>query len=274
MRNLWRLNVRRTQIEECIRESLFAVDRLPRSPRLEAGDVLLLQLVRQDAEETGEGDRRIQFALVFERAETDEDGSISRLHWPRAGKTWRYILHCSDTVPTIPFSLEAFPFGQQYLGQANPQFIAPEDARLVWPLIKVAQEEPKLVEFPADGLLATIRNYDRVVAARVPVSREEVVRRYGRDPWLPAALKALYAYRCQICQHDFKPRYGVPYSEILHLNPLSEGGLPVSRNLVVLCPNHHRIARVAEAAFRDEPFRFEYPNGLREYFELTTHFAA
>jgi len=33
-------------------------------------------------------------------------GSISKKHWPHAGKTLRYILICSDTIPTIPLAWE------------------------------------------------------------------------------------------------------------------------------------------------------------------------
>ena len=63
-----RLNVQFSQIEECIRTSMFAVDALPRNPPLQRGEVLLLQLVKSDAADRGWLDRRIQFALVFDRS--------------------------------------------------------------------------------------------------------------------------------------------------------------------------------------------------------------
>jgi len=63
----------------------------------------------------------------------------------------------------------------------------------------------------------------------------------------------------------------MPYSEVLHIRALREGGLPVSRNMVVLCPNHHSIIRVARPSFNRELLRFDYRNGLREHLELTTH---
>ncbi len=101
-----RLNVQFSQIEECIRTSLFAVEGLPRNPPLKPGEELLLQLVKEDAKGLGKLGSRVEFALLFERAIDDPTGELSRTHWPNAGKTWRYILHCSETVPTIPFSLE------------------------------------------------------------------------------------------------------------------------------------------------------------------------
>src|SRR3712207_7396229 len=62
---------------------------------------------------------------------------------------------------------------------------------------------------------------------------------FRSDPWLGDALKVLYDHRCQVCTHDFKPRYGVPYADTRFLQPLTDGGEPVSKNVVVVCPNHN-----------------------------------
>ena len=45
-----RLNVKQTQIRECIEESLFAVNQVP---RFHKGEILLLQLVKVEAREFG-----------------------------------------------------------------------------------------------------------------------------------------------------------------------------------------------------------------------------
>ena len=111
-----RLNVRQAQIRECIERSLFAVDRFP---NFSAGEILLLQLVKDEARLLGKLNSRIEFALVYSHYEIDRFGDISRHHWPRAGKTWKYILFCSETIPTIPFSLEPLRLGTQYGGQSN-----------------------------------------------------------------------------------------------------------------------------------------------------------
>ena len=98
-----RLNVEQTQIRECIEQSLFAINQ---TPHLQKGEILLLQLVKRDASKLGKLNARIEFALVYDHCEYDHTGEISRQHWPQAGRTWKYILRCSDTIPTVPFSLE------------------------------------------------------------------------------------------------------------------------------------------------------------------------
>ena len=60
-----RLNVRQSQIRECIERSLFAVDRLP---PLQKGEILLLQLVRSEVLELGKLHSRIEFALMYDHS--------------------------------------------------------------------------------------------------------------------------------------------------------------------------------------------------------------
>ncbi len=101
-----RLNVREAQIDECIQKSMFA---LSINPKLQQGELLLLQLVKSEAIRLGKVKERINFALVFDHIEADLDGSISRAHWPKENRTWPWIVYCSATIPTIPFSLENLP---------------------------------------------------------------------------------------------------------------------------------------------------------------------
>ena len=192
-----RLNVQFSQIEECIRTALFAVDALPRNPPLEHGEVLLLQLVKQDAERLGKLDRRVEFALIFDRARPDPTGSESRAHWPNAGKSWKYILACSGTIPTIPFSLERLALSRDYGGQTNAQFIEPRDAAVIQPYLKGGTRAELLAGVAGViPLLRAIKNYDTI--ARLSPARVTRVREHDRrlaDPWLTDALKSLYDHK-------------------------------------------------------------------------------
>lgn len=268
-----RLNVQFSQIEECIRTSMFAVDTLPANPPLERGEVLLLQLVKADAQRLGLLDRRIQFALIFDRAQTDTTGAISREHWPAADKTWKYTLFCSRTIACIPFSLEALELSRDYGGQTNPMYIQPEHEVKIRPFLQGEVEPGRLLELTSvEGLLSAIRNYDKIVTLepRQPVIVREHERRLS-DPWLGNALKQLYDHQCQICLHDFKPRYQTPYADTRFLRPLDQGGTPVSRNIVVLCPNHRAIIGAARAEYRPREMAFHYPNGVVEKVRLRDH---
>lgn len=273
MEPLRRLNVRFTQIEECIRLSLFAVDMLPKNPPLHDREELLLQLVREDAAGLGKLDSRIEFALIFDHVKEDPTGQISREHWPNAGKTWKYILHCSETVPTIPFSLEKLELSKEYGGQTNPYYIEPEDAARIAPYLKGKAQPTELLGLAGvTGLLSAIRNYDTVIRlAPVRTSRVQEHERRLSDSWLGDVLKLLYEHRCQVCVHDFKPRYGEPYADTRFIDPLDRGGEPVSRNVLVLCPNHNAITRVTNASFDRQLFAWKYPNGLVEKLTLRDH---
>lgn len=270
---LWRANVRQSQIDECIRLSLFAVDTLPKHPPLGTGDLLLLQLVKADAVPLGLERKRIQFALVFDSAIPDPTGELSRKHWPNAGKTWEWILDCSDTIPTIPFSLESLSLSKDYGGQTNPMYIAPSDQGKIQPYLKGGVAFSQLAEIAnAHELLTAIRNFDRVVRLSAPrTTRVSEHERRLRDPWLGNALKVLYDHRCQICTHDFKPRYDVAYADTHLIKAIEEGGEPISSNVLVLCPNHNAIIGAARAGFDHDRLAFFYANGLTERLLLRDH---
>jgi hypothetical protein len=268
-----RMNVQFAQIEECIRTALFAVDALPRNPSLEPGEPLLLQLVKSDATRIGKEKSRVEFALLFDRAVEDRTGERSRTHWPRAGKVWRYILECRETIPTIPFSLEDLGLSRDYGGQANPQYIQPSDAQLIAPYLKgiaPAAELPAVAGVL--GLLAAIRNYDTI--AKLEPQRLSHVREHDRvlrDPWLSDALKGLYDHKCQICTRDFKPRYGIAYANTRFLTRLETSRRVSSKNLVVVCPNHDAILGATQASYDAKMMAFSYPNGLVERVMLRDH---
>lgn len=268
-----RLNVRFTQIEECIEKALFAVDALPRNPPLAPGELLLLQLIKQDAAELGKLDSRVEFALVFDHADSDPTGHRSREHWPNAGKTWRYILVCRDAVPAIPFSLGQLELSQSYGGQSQCVHINPDDAEVIRRYFSIEAAAMSLPELAGPRqMLQAIRNYDVVVRLTPPrVAEVRTHKRRITDSWLSDALKMHYHHRCQVCVHDFAPRYGVPYADTRFIRPVAEGGEPLSTNTLVVCPNHNAILDAAKARFDEERMQYTYPNGLREPLLLRDH---
>lgn len=268
-----RLNVQFAQIEECIRTSMFAVDMLPVSPRLHQGEELLLQLVKADAAARALLDKRVQFALIFDRAAPDPTGAISREHWPNAGKTWKHILYGLETIPCLPFSLENLSLSKDYGGQTNPMYIEPQDEAKIRPLLKGGTNPSGLLEISSvEELLEAIRNHDRVVTLEPHhTTRVREHDRRIRDPWLGDALKIIYDHRCQICLNDFKPRYGVPYADTRFIRAPEEGGDLTSRNTLVLCPNHNAILGQTRAEYVPRLLAYRFPNGLIEKLTLRDH---
>jgi hypothetical protein len=277
-----RLNVRRAQIDECIESSMFALSALP-SPELQKGEPLLLQLVKQDAGKLAKIHSRIDFVLIFDYLERDFDGSISRAHWPAEGRTWRWIVYGAATVPTIPFSLEELPLAHAYDGQDNARYIDPADERLIlpfiqWSLAKSPQRDLQIIapdgvakEFGTLRTLSGIYNHDRIAILSPPTTRTVSVEQFERNPWLAETLKSYYNHHCQVCDQDFKPRYGVAMADSHHIQYLRNGGPDISGNIVVLCPNHHRVVHATDARFDRSTQTYIYPNGLREPLVLPDH---
>ncbi|MBW2004382.1 MAG: HNH endonuclease [Deltaproteobacteria bacterium] len=268
-----RLNVRQSQIRECIEKSMFAVDRLPSNPPLHNGEILLLQLVKQEAIFLGKLHSRIEFALLFDHYEIDHTGEISRYHWPLAGKTWKYILFCSRTIPTVPFSLEDLPLSFDYAGQANPRAINPADESSMLSYIWGEVSGYTLRDnFGPTLVREAVANYDATVIRKKPFKilipeHEE----FYRDQLLAESLKSIYDHRCQICGMNFRIKYDAPFAETHHIRPLSEHGLDIGENIIVICPNHHRIVHKTKPRFDRSKLLYRYPNGLEERLILTNH---
>jgi hypothetical protein len=279
-----RLNVRPAQIDECIEKSMFALSVRPQNPELRPGELLLLQLVKTESIRRHKQRSRIDFALVFSQLEPDYDGTISRAHWPHEGRIWPWIVYGTATVPTIPFSLEALDLSRSYDGQDNARYIDPRDEAKILPFIQgelarkpnpdlQAVPLPQLVDrFGQNGLLDAIRNHDHIaeVGRKAEIRESRIL--YDRNASLADGLKHLYLHRCQVCGNDFEPTYGAKYAESHHIQYLSQGGPDISPNIMVLCPNHHRIIHETNAQFNRASLQYEYPNGLQEKLLLPTHF--
>lgn len=141
---MYRLNVAAEQIEECIKRGMFA---LTFKPQINVGEILLLQLKKSDWEAKGSVGGRIQHALVFQRAEQDQEGLLSRKHWPNAGKVWPWIIYSSSVLDVQPFSLEELPLHREsrYQAQANPVRIDPEDEGIITPFLKWSSTSPLIL---------------------------------------------------------------------------------------------------------------------------------
>jgi hypothetical protein len=260
---------------------MFALSDIPRNPELQPGELLLLQLVKSDALRLRKADQRIDFALVFNRLEPDIDGTISRTYWPNENRVWKWIVYGSATIPTIPFSLDGLPLSKDYTSENTSRFIDPSDEELIEPYIQwsLAQSpRPQLIlpshlaqKFGRESTLSAIFNHDRIEIQHPVPPRMVTERRYDRNRWLADGLKSFYEYKCQVCGNDFQPNYGVELAESHHIQYLHEGGLDISRNILVLCPNHHRFVHETNALFVESDMAYLYPNGLIEPLLLPTH---
>lgn len=78
-------------------------------------------------------------------------------------------------------------------------------------------------------------------------------RTYDRNPLVIAIAKVRAGGRCEVpaCQHPtFLDADGVPYVEVHHIEPLSEGGPDTPENVACVCPAHHREAHLGAGALQ------------------------
>jgi predicted HNH restriction endonuclease len=105
----------------------------------------------------------------------------------------------------------------------------------------------------AEGLGALMAKYARLREARParPSTKSVSIRSYERSALVVAIAKLRADNRCEIpnCKHPvFVDVDGIPFTEVHHIEPLSEGGEDVLENVACLCPAHHREVHVGRRA--------------------------
>ena len=73
-------------------------------------------------------------------------------------------------------------------------------------------------------------------------------------------LKNLYQHRCQICGATAEVMYGVDVSEAHHIEYFTKSLNNNASNIIILCPDHHRIVHKAKGIFDYETHCFTYDN--------------
>ena len=107
--------------------------------------------------------------------------------------------------------------------------------------------------------------------------KSKVVKKTGTtttrifDDRIQTSLKKLYQYRCQICGATATVMYGVDVSEAHHIDYFTKSANNNPSNIVVLCPDHHRIVHKAKAIFNHELHQFEYDNAKVDQLMFNLH---
>ena len=91
------------------------------------------------------------------------------------------------------------------------------------------------------------------------------------DRKIPNELKRMYNYKCQICGATATVMYGVDVSEAHHINYFTKSLNNNAGNIVILCPDHHRVIHKANAVFNYETHVFNYENGKSDSLLYNLH---
>ncbi len=118
-------------------------------------------------------------------------------------------------------------------------------------------------------LLEDLLNY-KETAKMVIVSQEVRTRVLNRS--IINDLKKYYNHRCQICEKQFAMTYDVNICEGHHIEHFAKSFNNSADNIIVLCPDHHRLMHTAKPVLNREVLQFQYDNGYIEKVKLIDHF--
>lgn len=128
------------------------------------------------------------------------------------------------------------------------------------------EQQPESLELVDHTILAQIseEEYERIINMQDPtaafqrITAETNIRRL--DTRIPNQLKRIYQHRCQICGATAEVMYGVDVSEAHHIQYFTKSFNNNAKNIIILCPDHHRIVHKAHAVFNYDTHCFEYEN--------------
>lgn len=185
--------------------------------------------------------------LKLRRDEFDAlpDSSSSR-------KGWRNRLPAKDVAETAAY-LHQFSFN--------------ELTDIVKSLIENgASADESVTEYSANLLIDTmdevkleqIINFSDPTARLVSKTRTGTLRIYNQS--IVTQLKSLYRGSCQICGFNPVSDFGVSICEAHHISFFSETQNNDASNIIILCPNHHRLIHNLKPQFDSETLVFSVNN--------------
>lgn len=85
-------------------------------------------------------------------------------------------------------------------------------------------------------------------------------------------LKELYQGRCQLCgEKDFFEQYGTDIAEAHHIEYFSKSQNNNADNIIIVCPNHHRLIHKLNPKFDRNTLSYKYKNGIVEKIKYDKH---
>lgn len=114
-------------------------------------------------------------------------------------------------------------------------------------------------------------NYKKVDNSARIETKEQVIKIRKLDRAIGESLKLFYKHKCQICGDNFAEKYNCLITEAHHIDFFVSSLNNDASNILVLCPNHHRVLHKTSPTFKRENVSFVYPNGLEEKLAINKH---
>lgn len=144
----------------------------------------------------------------------------------------------------------------------------------VWEAVSITSSDYIETKMQLSELAITEKNFEDMLltdnnATIVQENHFIKVRKLDRNVCLN--LKRLY-YRCQICGQLISAPYGdKPVVDAHHIDFFTQSLNNNYNNVIILCPNHHRVVHTYQPLFKRQTKFFEYPNGYKEKVLLNFH---
>ncbi len=84
-------------------------------------------------------------------------------------------------------------------------------------------------------------------------------------------LKKLYRGKCQICGTNCFQHISIDITEAHHIESFTKTHNNDASNIMIICPNHHRVIHKLKAIFDRDNLEIKYNNGLIEKIILNVH---
>jgi predicted restriction endonuclease len=133
-----------------------------------------------------------------------------------------------------------------------------EDGDEIYVSPAITTEDRKIITEFSEEEIERIINQQDLTSKIVQKTKTANTRVF--DNSIQKSLKKLYQYRCQICGATATVMYGVDVSEAHHIDFFTKSANNNPGNIIILCPDHHRIVHKAKAVFNFDMHQFEYEN--------------
>lgn len=209
--------------------------------------------------------------------------------------TWEYMFVINNLVP-IKITIDKFNEFFQYNSNFIPQGYSNINEEQFCSLIKEYTSVDEIIKFLNNDFATIENNIKKEIEAIGEKSIEEAVeemsdykfdeyiksldtsasikiiegikkvRKYNRE--IIKELKKRYGYRCQICGQTTIEEYGQSIVEAHHIESFSLTQNNKPENILILCPNHHRLVHRCNAKVNKKDLTVEYDNGKVEKIKL------
>jgi len=167
-----------------------------------------------------------------------------------------------------------------FMGPGSVRRLTVQDHRLLRAAAEDFPEEPRAQLLPEEELETVVysgsaERVKRLVRERsngLDESRRRTITREvpERNRALVEQLRNMYNGRCQVCTWNPVGKYGEHLCEGHHIRWLSRGGEDRLKNLMLVCPNHHRAIHRCDAPLDYADFVFDFGT-CREPIRIDRH---